>query len=158
REDVAALERDAASDPYGKARLLGQHVDASGMSPFDPVALDRWWARCVPPQVEALIVQSEEDRAGGRHRTAVGVKVETWAASDPREAYLLVIDPSSGLPGHDPGEIEVWARRSRTLVCRVNGAILPFALGSAAALLAKRYNQALVDVEAGGWANPVFTA
>lgn len=158
--DIARAERDAADDPEGDARLYGEHVDASGSKAWAPALLARWKARCVDPEVETLHIQREKDTGTGKSLVPVACQLQVWEAPDFLDSYYLVCDPAKGIKddAHDPDGLQVWSIRKNKLVARVNEYLGGYGLGMAAAIIAKRYRNALVDVEMnGGYGEAVLT-
>lgn len=165
--DIAEAERDAKSDPHGEARLFGKHVNVTGKCPFTEELLDRWGQRCQRGRIEEITVQSEEDKPDGRKKIKVVLQVEIWDEPDPHDVYYLVADLSSGVrlrdaetgEENDPAGLHVWSRRHRKLVARFNDWTYSYGVGSLAAILSRRYQNATIDPETNsGWAGPFFTA
>jgi hypothetical protein len=156
--DIERAEKKALGDPQGAARLSGQHVFAGAGCPFPREGIELWASRCTDGELKRYVIQTEQDSPTGRRRVEVAVSVESWAPPDEREEYLVVVDPSGGIEGQDPGALEVWARRRRALVALYDGYLQPWGLGSLAAAVAREYRNALVDVEAGGWGSGVLSS
>lgn len=161
-EDIDAFESDIASDPFADARRRGDYVDLAGKCPFDLEILQkRWMLRVRQPKTERIQIQAEEDTEDGRHLVQVVVDLQVWEEPQADERYLCINDPSLGIKDkkHDPGGLLVVARRNPRVVARYNGYVGPYGLGSLAAVVAKRYNRALVDVDmSGGYGGPFLTA
>jgi hypothetical protein len=149
-DDLDAFESDFSTDVFYLARIRGDYVDLAGKCPFNVNALQTvWLPRCQPPEIERLSVNAEINTESGRHIVPQSVEIEWWDKPEPDESYFIVVDPSTGIADkkHDPGGIHVWARGGKKLVARYNGYIGAWGLGSIAAILGKRYNNAMVDVE-----------
>lgn len=166
--DIEQAERAASSSAWGKARLLGEHVDASGDFPWAELmdVLDRWEGRCFAGEKETIIVRQPRDLGNDRHVQEVSAEVELWSPWDPADVYLLVNDLAAGIrPADktrpdpkgikDPLGMQLWSRRHRKLVGRYNGYLHPTGLGWLAAEMSCRYSQAPIDFENNaGWGDP----
>lgn len=161
-DDIDAFESDIKSDPFAEARRRGDYVDLAGKCPFDLEILQkRWLKRVRQPRIDRIRVQSEEDTEDGRHLVDVTTEVQVWDDVEPTERYLLVADPSAGIADrkHDPSGILVASRIKPRIVARYNGYVAPYGLGSLAAVLARKYNRAQVDLDmTGGYGGPFLTA
>jgi hypothetical protein len=158
--DIRRAEIDAENDPEKDARLFGMHVDSSGSNPWTYATLARWKARCVEPEVEMLEYQGEIDGGAGRRLEPRMVRLQVVDPPDFLDSYYIPIDPAKGIRDskHDPDGIHVWSIRHNKLVARVNDYVGAFNAGVIGAILAKRYNNALVDVAmTGGYGEAVLT-
>lgn len=135
-EHKKALEQDAKG-PLQKAKLYGEYVDLTGSNPFDADGLKRWRDRCREPERQ----ESWLDSKGVTH------VVDIWEEAD-GEPCLVVADPSAGIwdeaGEHDPCEVVVVGRRTRTVKVRYNGYMQSHDLGRLSRLLAERYDRALL--------------
>lgn len=170
----AHIERqlaDWANDPLLDARVRGDYVDSAGECPFNLAILDRLAVQCRPGRIETVRVQSQIIRNEGRVIVPINVDVEIFYDAEPDERYFLVCDLSSGIKarGRDPAEMCIVSRRKPRLVARYGfidgykdpwqGYLAPYGMGSLAAIMARRYNNAIVDPEMnGGWGDPFLTA
>lgn len=155
--DIARAERDAENDPEKEARLYGKHVDATGSNPWSYAVLARWRARCVDPKVEWLVIQAERDAGAGKILSEIACELQVWDDYDFLDSYYIPLDPAKGI-NKDPDGLHVWSIRKNKLVARLNASIGGFGLGMAAAMLGKRYGNALVDpAVTGGYGESVLT-
>jgi hypothetical protein len=138
--DIERAERAAATDPHGRARLFGEHVDISGSCPFDQDGLRRMRESCRPPEREIISVSTKRPEAIG-DTVQIALPISVWGERDDRDSYYLTADLASGIrsPTTDPLCIHVWARLARRLVVTYLGYVHPFGLGWLAADLARRY-------------------
>lgn len=155
--DLRRAEKDAENDPEKEARLWGKHVDATGKNPWSYAVLARWRARCEDPKTERLVIQAEKDNGAGKMLTEIACELQVWDAPDFLDSYYIPLDPAKGID-KDPDGLHVWSIRKNRLVARLNASIGGFGLGMAAAILARRYNNALVDpAVTGGYGETVLT-
>jgi hypothetical protein len=135
-EHKKAIEQDAKG-PLQRAKLYGEYVDLAGTNPFDQEGLRRWSERAVAGRKEVWTT-----------RSGLTVEYEVWADPTPQETYFVIADPSAGIWDeaglHDPCEVVVVGRRSRTIAARFNGYIPAFELGRFSRMLAERYNRAML--------------
>ena len=154
-DDLDYFEAQARRDDFGPAILRGDYVDLAGKCPFNVKILQsRWLPRCTDPiKTERIVVQAEQNMADGRHIVEVPVEVEVWKEPEKGRKYLAIIDPSAGIASkdHDPAGMLVISRDDPVeLVCRYGGYLGSFGMGSLGAVIARRYNNADVDVDMGG--------
>lgn len=165
QEQVEAQVKGWMNGPVpalARARIEGDYVDIEGDPAFDLIRLAQWKERCRPPlETWEITVQAETTTADGRVVEPKIIRVQVWERPDEEESYLGVADPSLGIqsPMHDPAGWNFYGRRSRKLVCRFNGYLEPYGLGHLGAILSKRYNDAMVDVDqTGGYGLPTVRA
>lgn len=155
-EDRERAQRAAASDPHGRARLWGEHIDVSGSCPFDPEALHRLMMRVKAPERLSVVVRTKHPERVSLDTPEIPLPISVFGPADERDSYYLTADLASGIraPSHDPLAVHVWARSARRLVVTYNGFVHPFGLGQLAAELARRYTTpvgpCLVDPERNG--------
>lgn len=156
--DIARAERDAENDPEKDARLMGEHVDATGQNPWSLTVLARWAARCVDHKPWMLTVQREKDMGQGKRLVGIECEVQVWEKPDYLDSYYIPLDPAKGI-GKDPDGLHVWSIKHNRLVARLNVSIGGYGLGMAAAIIARHYNNALVDpAVTGGYGEAIFSA
>lgn len=168
-EEIAALVHEYRTDPLAIARIYGDYVDVSGEA--NPFALRDGVG------IKALNEMLEKAHAAARHfltwectivREVQGEEgleqrkrtVPVLVHEEPKDGqqYYLNVDPSRGIemPGHDPGAILVSKMGSGDDVAMYEGYIGSYGLGRLAAILARQYNNAVVDPESNsGWAEGV---
>jgi hypothetical protein len=123
--------------------------------------LDEWAKWTAKPTLREYSILAERTTEAGRVSEPRLVRVQVWEPTDETDSYVLVADPSTGVRSrtHDPAGFQVWSRRKRKLVARYNDYLEPYGLGYLIGLVAKDYNNALVDVDmTGGYGGPTITA
>lgn len=157
KDKIDAMKGDGFED----ARINGDYVNIEGTCPFDFVTPDgrrpirQWLDRVRPPQrTETITVDGIQ--------SVVSLGVQIFEEVIPGASYVAVWDPSSGVKSsaHDPAGGLLFRRASRpALAVRFNGYVDPFSLGVLAAVVGKRYNNALTDVDmTGGYGTNTVTA
>jgi len=157
---VKSLKAQFAGTPWERARLYGDHIDATGSNPWPWELLEKWARRCREPVIERLEVQREVDGVEGRRLAPIACDLEVWDEPEENEVYALWCDVGKGVADgkHDPDCIHVYARRRRKLVARVNAYLGGYGLGQACAIVARRYNQALITpLVTGGYGESILT-
>jgi hypothetical protein len=161
-QDIHEAEQSNIGDPWAKARLLGEHVNAEGSNPFDPNTLQRWLDACRDPdQRIELVVNAERDKPSGRVTIPVSCTFDIWGEVDPHDVYIVLVDPARGINDgkHDPDGLHVWSRRKRAQVGRVSHYLGGWGLGLAAVEAGKAFNNAKIYVlRGGGYGESVFSA
>jgi len=163
-EDIRQLEESLRDSPLRNARLLGEHVDASGACPFDAGALDDMVRSAqTPKRIDEITVEREVDVGGpgygSRVLRQIRCRVEVWDDYEAGDSYLIVCDPGKGIKDsrHDPDCAHVWSRRRKKLVARFNEYVGGFGLGGLCARLGRRYGSAEVDpAVTGGYGEAVL--
>lgn len=162
--DIAEAEQVNQSSPWKRARLLGEHVDASGKCPFDPEnkgLLEPWLDLTRDPDlVELVEVTRNEQTRTAITPVKVSVRFELWAFDgksfyDPDEEYVCIFDPATGIndPEHDPDGMHVYARRRKALVCRVNQYLGGTGIAEAAYQASEAFGGCPIDpLNTGGYA------
>ena len=161
--EIADYLASFKDDPFLEARIWGDYVDLSGKNPFLALLdqLRRWERECEDPKLERYEIIGEEDTEEGRIRIPFAVDVEIYEEAVAGERYFAPCDPSLGVDDeqHDPCGLHVYARDPFRLVARYNGYCGAYGLGTLAAMLGERYNNALVDPDmTGGYGGPTLTA
>lgn len=161
----------AAKDQRARAVIYGDYVDLKGECPFPPDKLEMWMKRKREPKVERVTILAERRTIEGDIVVPVTCAVQVFHDPDPEEAYVGVLDAASflrldpitgivakdwtregssarGVP--DPCGLHIYARRKPKLVARFIGYCGGHGLGSLGAILARRYGNALLDVDLTG--------
>jgi hypothetical protein len=89
--------------------------------------------------------------------TELSGALRIWEYPRPGTAYVAIVDPSEGTGG-DPGAITVWERATGAHVATLHGQFATWALAGQAAVLARRYNDALLVVERNNHGHAVIQA
>jgi hypothetical protein len=156
RKLLEAYEGDSLID----ARIDGEYIDTTGACPFNYRLTSSWLKLCKPGWRESVIVQGERTTEDGRTLTRVACESEIWEPCEADEDYLCILDPSTGVNDkkHDPAHLIVGAVHRPRIVYEYSGYCGAYALGSLAALVGARYNNALVDLDTtGGYGQLCFT-
>ena len=153
-----------AGDPFARARIHGEYVDAEGATPWGDLGFQR---------LQAMLEQTRpgtiyEFPLAAAHRSAEKVaKLEVWWDPEDDETYYACVDASLGISDdgmesgkkakRDPSGLHVYARRKPRLVARYGGFLVPEVLGHFGAKVGEMYRNALSDVEnQGGYGEAVL--
>lgn len=141
------------------AREHGDYCNTDGSCPFHVPTLEKLLAEATDPILQPCRVQRENP--DGTLGESFILDLEVWAKPQIGKTYWIVIDPASGTDDghghHDPLGLLVLERGTGNLVARWNGYASPFSVGVLGAIVARQYNNAVVDVEsADRWGVGVF--
>lgn len=157
--DKEKLRRKYATDPLKDAREHGDYIDTSGMCPFHVPTLELMLKECVEPQIQKVIARHEVTENGTRADKLTTIPLQVWEFPKFGREYYVCIDPASGVEGGHPLGLHVTEFGSGNLVARYLGHDSPYVIGVLAAVVARQYNNALVQPEINdGWATGVFDA
>ena len=162
--DIADLEARYAADPDRVARLYGHEIDSKGGSPFrtHSAELNRWLETALAPkEIRQWKVAREVAAEDGLQVVEEMVEVGIWEDAIPGHRYRAIPDCSGGIDDgeHDPGEVTVWdvSVRPAVDVASYSGFIGEYGLGVLAGLMARAYNDAIVDPDTtGGYGNALL--
>lgn len=132
----------------GGARWHGDYTSTEGSCPLDVVVLMQMLERCTPPEImEARVPRETDDDRGSV--TVDKPDVEVWVKPPAVRAAYIGIDPASGTKGgrHNPLGLLVMEEETGNLLARWNGYLEPYSVGILAAVLARQYHDARVDIE-----------
>lgn len=153
----------AQADTRTEAVLFGEFVNLSGQNPFKAYAdvMREMKTHTRDPEDREYTVMAEPDAQNPQGLELMKLPVFEWWPAERDERYYVICDPSLGVddPEHDPCGLLVVARRRPRVVARYNGFHGADPLGALAAILAEKYNDALVDVDmTGGYGTPTLSA
>lgn len=141
-KDIKELYESAVEDPHERAKLDGEHVDATGRPPWPLQRLDQWLKVCVDP-IQVVSIPIEDFGT---------VEVEIWEHVKERAIYYSPADLSSGTVSREHDPLGFHVVRDRKLVARCITQIPPYILGRLHAKVGKYYNEMLLDPENNsGW-------
>lgn len=158
-DQYVGSDPDRPRDALARARIFGDYVDASGACPFDLFVLDQMLEKCRDPEIVNCKIQREVDTDEGRVLTINQVELRVWKRPAPGRSYYVPCDPSSGVNDskHDPAALQVVEMGSGDVCAVFDGYIGSYGLGVLATIVARQYNNALIDPETtGGWGEGVL--
>lgn len=154
--DIAEQEALVKGDPFAKARLFGDYVDAEGGSPWGEAGwarLNDWNSKAWRGLEREYRILTEQDGLEYPSKATV----EHFYPYEKDEVYYLTADLSRGVRDldFDPGCIHLYACIRPRLVARfgcvvhdkMRGYVTAFSVGSLAAQLSISHGNAAVDPE-----------